>query len=121
MQQQTTEARIRQVVDALRPYQPERVYLFGSWARGEQDELSDLDLVIIKRTSAPFFDRLREVGRLLPVGMGGVDVLVYTPDEFVAMQNEGNAFAEMIVEEGRLIYGQQTESRGQTVVPAGNV
>ena len=24
--------RIRQVVEAFRPYRPERIYLFGSWA-----------------------------------------------------------------------------------------
>ncbi len=38
--------------------------------------------------------------------MGAIDILVYTPAEFEAMQQEGNAFAEMVVEEGRLIYGE---------------
>ena len=101
------EARIRKVMEALRAYEPEGVYLFGSWARGEADDLSDLDLVVIKRTTVPFFDRLMDVGRLLPAGMGGVDVLVYTPEEFAAMQRDGNAFAEMVAEEGRLIYARE--------------
>lgn len=109
-QRRNGEAELRRLLDALRPYGPDRVYLFGSWARGEEDDLSDLDLVIIKRTAAPFFDRLREVARLLPAGTGGVDILVYTPEEFQTMQQEGNAFAEMLVEEGRLIYGRQVES-----------
>lgn len=102
--------KVRQLLKALLPYKPERLYLFGSWARGEEDELSDLDLVVIKQTEAPFWDRLREVARLLPAEIGGVDILVYTPDEFATMQREGNAFAEMITEEGRLIYDQQTKS-----------
>ena len=89
----------------MRLYGPERVYLFGSWASGEADDLSDLDVVVIKRTSAPFFDRLRDVLDILPPGPTGVDVLVYTPEEFAAMLRDGNAFAEMIVEEGKLIYG----------------
>ena len=110
MRKTPTASRIRPLLDSLGSYQPERVYLFGSWARGEGDELSDVDIVVIKSTPLPFFDRLREVLRLLPPGTGGVDVLVYTPDEFAAMQREGNAFAEMIIEEGRLIYGGQTES-----------
>ncbi len=101
--------RIRKVVDALRSYQPERIYLFCSWASREEDELSDLDMVVIKPTAAPFFDRIREVLGLLPSGMGGVDVLVYTPEEFEAMQREGNAFAELVAEEGLLIYGRQTQ------------
>ncbi len=100
------EARLRRVVDALRAYEPERVYLFGSWARGEADAMSDLDLVIIKRTSEPFFDRLREVTRLLPPDSGSVDILVYTPEEFQRMREEGNAFAELIEEEGVLIHGR---------------
>jgi predicted nucleotidyltransferase len=109
VEQPLEAARIRQLLDALRRYRPERVYLFGSWARGEEDDLSDLDVVVIKRTSSPFFDRLREVLELLPPGTGGIDVLVYTPEEFEAMQREGNAFAEMIVEEGKLIYAGQAE------------
>ena len=102
--------KVRQLVKSLLPYQPERLYLFGSWARGEEDELSDLDLVVIKQTTDPFWDRLREAARLLPSEIGGVDILVYTPDEFAAMQREGNAFVEMIIEEGRLIYDQQAKN-----------
>ena len=102
--------RVRQLLNSLLPYQPERMYLFGSWARGEEDELSDLDLLIIKETESPFFDRLREVSKFLPGNMGGVDVLVYTPKEFARMRREGNAFAEMILEEGALIYDRQAEN-----------
>ncbi len=97
--------RIDELREAIRPYAPERVYIFGSVARGEDDELSDLDVVVIKRTAAPFFDRLREVARLLlPASLGAVDILVYTPEEFAEMQRDGNAFACMIAEEGCLIY-----------------
>ena len=51
--------------------------------------------------NASSFDRLSQVVSLLPAGIGGVDVLVYTPEEFAAMQREGNAFAEMILEAAR--------------------
>jgi predicted nucleotidyltransferase len=100
---------MQRVLRALRVYEPERVYVFGSAARGEEDELSDLDLVVIKQTSEPFWGRLRAVGRLLPADLGGVDLLVYTPEEFSRMLAEGNAFAEMIAEEGRLLYERQAE------------
>ena len=102
--------KIRQLIKYLLPYQPERIFLFGSWARGEEDELSDMDLVVIKQTCAPFWDRLREVTALLPPEIGGIDILVYTPDEFSAMQRNGNAFAEMITEGARLIYDHQEKS-----------
>lgn len=102
-------SKLRRFLDSLRSYEPERIYLFGSWARGEQDDLSDLDIVVIKRTSLPFLERLREVAKYFPPKSGGVDVLVYTPEEFEAMRRDGNAFAEMIVEEGLLVYGDQAE------------
>lgn len=92
------------IKEALVPYRPERIYLFGSQAHNTSDELSDVDLVIIKKTKKPFFNRLREVGKLLPTNLGAVDVLVYTPDEFLRMSENGNAFAEMILEEGKIIY-----------------
>jgi uncharacterized protein len=101
--------RVRRLLDALRPYGAERVYLFGSFARGEADDLSDVDLVVIKRTAQPFWERLREVARLFPPDQGRVDVLVYSPEEFSAMLANGNAFAEMVAEEGRLVYERQAE------------
>jgi hypothetical protein len=53
---------------------------------------------------------LGEISRLLPAEIGGLDILVYTPEEFEAMQREGNAFAEMINEEARLIYDREAET-----------
>jgi len=101
--------KLRRLLNALKCYEPEQVYLFGSWAIGEQDQLSDIDIVVIKNTRAPFFERLQEVAELFPPDMGHVDVLVYTPEEFATMQREGNAFAEMISEEGRQLYGREAE------------
>jgi uncharacterized protein len=107
MTERMDDIRIRALVEALRAYGPDRVYLFGSSARGEADDLSDLDVVVIKRTTQGFFERLREVGKLLPAAIGGVDMLVYTPEEFEMMLQDGNAFAEMVAEEGLLIYAEQ--------------
>ena len=103
------ETNITDLLEALRSYRPERIYLVGSYARGEEDELSDIDLVIIKDTAAPFLERMREVGRLLPAELGGIDLLVYSPDEFAAMLAAGNAFAEMVAEEGRLVYDAKAQ------------
>ncbi|GAB2573892.1 nucleotidyltransferase family protein [Spirosoma areae] len=42
----TTPAQNQQIINYLRPYQPERVGIFGSWARGENGPDSDLDVLI---------------------------------------------------------------------------
>ncbi len=100
------DGRINDIIDRLKSFDPEKIYLFGSWARGEQDELSDIDLVMIQKTEAHFFERLREVARVLPLNLGGVDILVYTPREFEKMRKAGNVFAALIEEEGQLIYAR---------------
>ena len=97
--------RLRAILDHLSADRPEKIYLFGSWARGEGDELSDLDLVMIMKSEMSFLERTAKVMRSLPASVGAVDLLVYTPEEFRQMLRDGNAFAEMLVEEGKLIYG----------------
>ena len=96
--------RIDKVVGCLKKYNPEKVILFGSWARGEQDEYSDLDFVVIKKTGERFMARLLEVARLLDSDLGKVDVFVYTPEEFENMKEAGNPFVEKVLSEGELIY-----------------
>jgi len=101
--------KIRTLLNALAPYEAERIYLFGSWARGDEDELSDLDAVVIKSTTESFLERMRTVSRMLPADLGAVDVLVYTPAEFARMKREGNAFVDMVTEEGVIIYDRPAQ------------
>jgi hypothetical protein len=35
-----------QLIDLLKPYQPQRISIFGSYARGEEKKDSDLDILI---------------------------------------------------------------------------
>jgi predicted nucleotidyltransferase len=88
-------------------YHPEKVILFGSMANAEVDEWSDLDLVIVKETSKPFLQRLREVA-LLCRAQVSVDFLVYTPPEFAQMIADRNPFIlEEVIRKGRVLYKRQ--------------
>ncbi|MBN1847929.1 MAG: nucleotidyltransferase domain-containing protein [Deltaproteobacteria bacterium] len=98
--------RIKKILDHLRQHKPERIYLFGSWARGEEDDLSDVDIVVCMESDDSFLDRTRNLMRTLPDDAGSIDLLVYTPEELHQMQIDGNAFIEMILEEGSLVYGR---------------
>jgi predicted nucleotidyltransferase len=82
---------------------PEKIILFGSYCTGQVKEWSDLDLVIVKETQAPFLDRTRQVLALLKPRVG-VDVLVYTPDEFERLSRERAFVRQEIVGKGRVIY-----------------
>ncbi|HAB51473.1 MAG TPA: hypothetical protein DCE80_04735 [Ignavibacteriales bacterium] len=106
---------IKNLIDSLGPYNPERIYLFGSWVRDEQDDTSDIDIVLIKETNNSFFERLKEVVPYIAGINRGIDILIYTPQEFKKMLKEGNAFAEMVQDEGVIIY-EKKRGRGKKMV-----
>jgi len=80
-----------------------RAIVFGSVARGEADDASDLDLVIVADTQRPFLERHRDFAGLWDV-WPRLDLLVYTPAELEQMQSEGNPFIEQVFAEGRVVY-----------------
>ena len=94
---------IDRVVSSLMAYQPEKIILFGSMARGDADEYSDIDLIVIKETKQRFVRRLVEINAFIPLDIG-VDVLIYTPTELETMLAEGNPFIEKALEEGKVLY-----------------
>ena len=99
---------ISQLVESLKEYDPEQLLLYGSWARDEEDEMSDIDIVVVKATEKPFLERLSEAAQYLNEFEKGIDLLVYTPDEMAQMKAQGNAFIEMILEEGKLLYAKES-------------
>jgi uncharacterized protein len=83
--------------------QPEKIILFGSFPAGQINEWSDLDLVLVKHTAAPFLDRIRQVLVLLQPEVG-VDMLVYTPQEYEQLIGERAFVREEIAAKGKVIY-----------------
>lgn len=92
------------IISDLKGYSPEKIILFGSAVRGDSDQYSDLDIVIIKHTKKRFLERLIEASKFIRDELYPIDVFVYTPEEFKLMQEEGNSFIEQVLKEGRVIY-----------------
>ena len=99
----TSQSKIDGLVNALMAYEPEKIILFGSAARGDTDEYSDIDLVLIKETDTRFVERLLEAGLLIPKGISA-DVFVYTPSEFLSMIDAGNPFIGQVLQDGQVLY-----------------
>jgi len=79
-------------------YKPRKIVLFGSLAQGNVGQWSDIDLVIVKDTDKPFLDRIKEVLLLLRP-LVGMDILVYTPEEFAEVSGR-DFFKQEILSKG---------------------
>lgn len=93
---------VERLVDA---YQPERIYLFGSKARGDFGPDSDFDLMVVVPDEAPE-DRKRS--RLAYQHLWGIgtaaDVLVWTCGRFATRAHLRASLPGTILREGRLLY-----------------
>ena len=83
------DPRLGELVRLLKRYEPERIILFGSRTRGDADEYSDYDIIVIKRTDKPFLERLRDMVPYLMEFDRPAEVLVYTPEEYERMRETG--------------------------------
>jgi predicted nucleotidyltransferase len=61
---------------------PSRVIVFGSYARGDADEGSDLDLMVIEREVPNKGEEMLRLNRAIGWIGKGVDVLVYSEADF---------------------------------------
>mgnify|MGYP001570522130 CR=1 FL=1 len=88
-------------------YQPEKIFIFGSFAKGKINPDSDVDFFIIKKTAKPRRERQREVARLLLDRRIAVDVLIFTPREAASRKAMGDNFIIDILKTGKLIYAKR--------------
>jgi predicted nucleotidyltransferase len=96
---------IEYLIECLKKYHPEKVILFGSYARGDYNEASDIDMLIIKDTDRKFFKRIDEVMDLCEDSTK-IEPLVYTPREIEEMVRNENDFICTVIKEGVVVFEQ---------------
>ena len=85
--------------------EPERILLFGSMASKSLNEWSDIDLVIVHNTKLPFYRRIKQALQLIHPKVG-VDLLIYTPEEFSKLSRERRFFRDEILGNGKVLYAR---------------
>ncbi len=93
------------VARLVEAYDPDRVYLFGSKARGDHGPDSDFDLLVIVPDDAPAerkrsrlaYERLRDTGT-------ASDVLVWTQSRFDSRAHLRASLPGTVLREGILLY-----------------
>lgn len=97
------EERIRKIGERIKKeYRAEKVILFGSYARGEATEDSDIDLFIVAPTKERFFQRMATVRRLIRDLRNGLPVapIVLTAKELEKRKKAEDPFVEEILAAG---------------------
>lgn len=84
-----------------------KVILFGSYAAGRRDLLTDLDMLVVMDSDLDFVARGAELARRLRAGVA-LDLLVYTPREMEQMSRR--PFLRHALASGRTLYEKRCPS-----------
>jgi len=82
---------------------PQAVILFGSFASGDINEASDIDIVVIADFQVSFLDRIKLLLDLNRFGLP-IEPVGYTVAEFRKMKQAGNPFIAEVVDKGKVLY-----------------
>ena len=97
---------LRPIVERLMAaYQPERIYLFGSKARGDYGPDSDFDLMVVVPDDAPPARKRSRLAYEVLRGTGtAADVLVWTRSAFESRLHLVASLPATVIREGKLLY-----------------
>ena len=92
---------------AAAAYTPLKVIVFGSYGRGDADEDSDLDLLVVEREIPDYTQEfLRLHGALDGLGIG-VDLLLFSQGEFEKKRDWWTTPVYWAEREGKILYERQ--------------
>ena len=86
---------------------PDKIILFGSYAKGDYNENSDLDFIIVKQSNLPRHKRGLEIRRLFYGLLIPFDLKVYTPDEYNNDLNNKYSFLSSAIKNSKLLYDRE--------------
>ncbi|MCB0341211.1 MAG: nucleotidyltransferase domain-containing protein [Pseudobdellovibrionaceae bacterium] len=94
---------LKQIAEALNEeFKPEKIFLFGSRARGDNDQQSDYDLlVVVSDSSLSPLERRIKARQVLRGIEQTFDVFVYTQREFDEWKDEFGSIPETALNEGK--------------------
>ncbi len=85
-------------------FQPDKIFLFGSYASGQANDDSDIDLLVVKDTHEPRVQRSVAIQRLLIGTKVPIDILVYTNEEFEREKSIHLSFVNSVIMGAKLLY-----------------
>ncbi len=102
LREDVLEEIIRRVVEVA---QPDRIILFGSAARGEMTQDSDVDLLVVKSGVSDRVGLAQEIHLSFFGLLVSVDVIVVTPEDIEEFSHGVGTIIPYALEEGKVVYG----------------
>ena len=96
----------RMVRRIVRRFDPERIILFGSHARGDAGPDSDVDLLVVMPVTGSKLDKAVEVRMALPDRKVPVDLIVTRPEDFEWRRNYPGTIERPAHLEGEVLYAR---------------
>ncbi len=98
---------IKKISDIItQNYRVEKIYLFGSYARGTEYIDSDIDICILTNNNDKKLQIIRNVRKALyDIISKPVDLLVYKPQEFYERAASLKSIEREIIDDGVVLYG----------------
>lgn len=85
-------------------YEPEKIILFGSLARGDTHEYSDIDLIIVRDTEASYGERVKALTPLLRERLVAADIIIYSLREYEEAREQDKPFLREAERDGIILY-----------------
>jgi predicted nucleotidyltransferase len=94
------------VKTAIEVARPSRVFIFGSWARGEATDSSDLDLAVFfpDDRKAELGELRKEISRAIKDIRMGIDLVVASEGYAAEFLSSVNSVYYKILHQGKLVY-----------------
>jgi len=106
-QSKATSKRIREMVNRIvKQFDPEKIILFGSQARGEAGPNSDVDLLVVMKVEGAKRAKQLELRAILHDIHVPKDIIVSTPEEFEWRKEVVGTIEHPAVREGRVLYAR---------------
>ncbi len=105
-----TDQQIKEVTDIIvEEIQPEKVFLFGSYALGLNDKNSDVDFIIVVNKTLEKRNRIDEMVRLnlktaLPNLLFPKDFKMYSVEEYKKLKKNSSSFLYGALQNSKLLY-----------------
>lgn len=97
--------KINDVVNSIAyGFNPDKIILFGSYASGNPNNDSDIDLLVIKDTDLPKHKRSFDIQKSLRGSMIPIVILVYTQQEFEQEQHNKYSFLSSAIKTSKILY-----------------